>query len=227
MFFALTIWFLLNLYFAFLTIRLARLFPFGILALHTAAKLKAEKAVPDQEYERQYKKLSEYIRRHTPSSKESFASTYVNARRRRFLLRINRTPQQEIEYRSLVQAGAFLAAGFWSAIMSETRRIIERIIPKVLVMVAIAVISGLTFLAHSQALGVTACKPPKLFQFGISGIRGDPATVSGVDATNLGMASGRLMLLGRRDRTYVLYNCDQGRTIRMPASDKVTVTTSG
>jgi hypothetical protein len=100
--------------------------------------------------------------------------------------------------------------------------------PSVSVFFVIVIILSLTlFLAPRDAAGVRDCETPILGKFGLSGIRGEHAIITGPEVADLGLATGRLMLLGQGDKGHVFYDCDHDQTVRVPASDKIAVTTSG
>jgi MrcB-like, N-terminal domain len=91
-----------------------------------------------------------------------------------------------------------------------------RAAPIVSVCIVIGIILALTLFAPRDAASVRDCETPIFGKFGLSGIRGEPAIITGPEVANLNLASGRLMLLGQGDKGYVFYNCDYDQTVRVP-----------
>lgn len=170
--------------------------------------------------------------RHLPSAEQIVSDAHVEDRRRRELDSLpTRTPEQQVEYEALsekIYMSPSQKKEVNRLIVREVRSGAARMAPWVAVFVVILTIFALTvFFAPRNAASVRDCETPILGKFGLSGLRGEPAIITGSEVANLNLASGKLMLLGRGDKGYVFYNCDRDQTVRIPASDKIAVTTSG
>jgi hypothetical protein len=172
----------------------------------------------EQDYVAVERAKMQYVRDRLPSMEQYWSNVYARERRRRELASLpTRTPNQQVEYEDLSRKNASPSEKkeLNHQVVREVLRVAARMAPIVFVCAVIATILVLTLLfAPRDAARVRHCENPILGKFGLSGIRGERVIITGPDVANLGLATGRLMLLGQGDKGYVFYNCDHDQTVR-------------